>query len=398
MSPIEKRIVAMKKHISFLSLLVFAISTVALDYAGLHDKLIRFYGYQRSGLKNGASGNLNGQNVHGGDNLDGSPLDGGWNDAGDYIKFGMPLSYVVYCLLKGYDIFPSSYADNYKADNSIGADGIPDILNQVKYATDYIQKAVISDRLIVLDVGLAAEEHRSMDVVNTQGRSATQIVKCDGGDIPAVYAADLALMSVLYKKYDAAYSTQCLEKAKTAFAFAKSSIDAKKLYCTPQLKDGAALYDYYDAKDGKGKITRIDDKMAAAGVELYRATNDGDPIYKTWAKKTITPYYNCLTYSFVGPLASFEVWRQGLGEPTSVTDNSGFVGSKIQKSGFFTGVYQNSGWGTARDVGTAAFVYALAYVVTSSQNERDTLLNRAKNHVAWVTGDFGQTKRIYVVK
>jgi endoglucanase len=388
----------MKSHICILLMLLSVFSLSAQDYASLHDKLIRFYGYQRSGLKSGSSGNLNGQNIHGGDNYKNNPLDGGWNDAGDYIKFGMPLSYVVYCLLKGYDIFPSAYADSYKADNSAGADGIPDILNQVKYATDYIQKAVIDANTIVLDVGLAQEEHQSMGVVNPDGRSESKILLCDGGDIPAVYAADLALMSVLYKKFDTAYSTQCLAKAKVAFAFAKSHIDSKKLYCTPQLKNGTALYDYYDAGDGKGKITRIDDKMVAAGIELFRATNDGDPIYKTWAKKSMPPYFNCLTYSFIGPLASFEVWRQGLGDPTSVMDNAGFVGTKIQPTGFFTGVYQNSGWGTARDVGTAAFVFSLAYVVTSTQNQRDTLLNRAKNHVQWVIGNFGKTKRNYVVK
>jgi hypothetical protein len=373
------------------------VSLSAQDYASLHDKLIRFYGYQRSGLKSGTSGNLNNQNVHQGDNYTGKQLDGGWNDAGDYIKFGMPLSYVVYCLLKGYDIFPSSYTDTYKADNGSGSDGIPDILNQVKYATDYIMKAIIDDKTIVLDVGTAQQEHQTMGVYAPDGRSGDQIHLCNGGDVPAVYAADLALMAVLYKKFDAAYATQCSTKAIVAFNFAKNKIDSKNLYCTAQLKDGKALYDYYDANDGKGKWVRIDDKMVAAGIELYRATNDGNPVYKTWAKKPITPYFNCLCYSFVGPLCSFEVWRQGLGDATSVGDNVGFVGTKIQTSGFFTGVYKNAGWGTARDIGNAAFVNALAYIVTPTQAQRDTLLNRTKNHVAWVTGNFGQTKRCYVI-
>ena len=63
----------------------------------------------------------------------------------------MPLGYTVYCLLKGYDVFPSAYSDNYSWDYG-AKDGIPDILNEVKYATDYINKAVISKDQIVLDV------------------------------------------------------------------------------------------------------------------------------------------------------------------------------------------------------------------------------------------------------
>ena len=59
-----------------------------------------------------------------------------------------------------------------------------DILNEVKYATDYINKAVISKDQIVLDVGKADEEHRTWGVVNGNGRSGDKIVLCSGADIP----------------------------------------------------------------------------------------------------------------------------------------------------------------------------------------------------------------------
>src|SRR5690554_783502 len=78
--------------------------------------------------------------------------------AGMYIKLGMPLSYTVYCLLKGYDIWPSSYEDNYSMSYD-SADGIPDILNEVKFATDYLMKAVINENTVILDVGNGADEH-----------------------------------------------------------------------------------------------------------------------------------------------------------------------------------------------------------------------------------------------
>jgi len=379
----------MKKFLICLTVLMATLSVSAQNLTTLHDLVIKFYGYQRAGLKSGTSGNLNGMNEHKGDNYNGSALDGGWYDAGDYIKFGMPLGYAVYCLLKGYDIFPSAYADTYKADNSSGTDGIPDVLNQVKYATDYLMKAVINENTIILDVGVASEEHATWGVVNGAGRDASKCMTCSGADIPATYAACLALMSTVYRKYDAKYADECLAKAIVAFKFAKKKVDAggdNNLYSKAQQKAGAYLYFYYDPKDGKGLQQQIGDKMAAAGVELYRASGDADPIYKTWAKRSIAEMYNCMSYSFIGPLASFEVWRQGLGGASSVFENVGFVEKMVQTTGPFSGVYKNSGWGTARDVGTAAFVYALGYVTTSTETKRADYLKRAKDHIAWVSG------------
>ena len=361
------------------------------NYRQLHDMLIKFYGYQRAGLKSGSANNLNSgftNASHSGDNYNGTALDGGWYDAGDYIKFGMPLAYAVYCLLKGYDVFPSAYSDNYSWDYK-AKDGIPDILNEVKFATDYINKAVINTSTIILDVGKADEEHRTWGVVNAGGRSGDKIVLCSGADIPLTYAACLALMSTLYRKHDAAYADTCLENAKIAFAFGKKKVEEKNFYCTPQKKDGAALY-FYEDNNGI-----IEDRMVAAGVELYRATKDGNPDYKEYARKSIKEYYNCMGYPFIGPLASFEAWRQGLSDAASLIANTGFMEGKVKTSGVFADIYQNSGWGTAREAGSAAFEFALAYVTTANTTMREKYLKRAKDHVDWVAGYKGA--RSYVV-
>jgi hypothetical protein len=397
----RKRKKKMKKRIFVILAFFMSVSTFAQtsqNYKDMHDALIRFYGYQRSGLKSGTTGNLNNLTIHQGDSYKGHQLDGGWNDAGDYIKFGMPLASTVYCLLKGYDIFPSAYSDNYKADNSSGANSIPDVLDQVKFATDYIMKAVIDESTIILDCGMASE-HATMDATppNAAGRGDGDMVLCDGADVPAVYAAGLACMAVVYKKFDSTYSAQCIAKAVQAYNFSKNKIGQNKLFCTPQ-KDHAngdkPLYDYYS--DAKGKKMVIEDKMGAAGVELYRATNN--PIYKTWAKTPIPDYYNNMGYCYIGPLTSIEQWRQNLGNTSSILANASFCSKMMQTTGLFTGIYKNSSWGTARDAGAAAFGFALNYIVSSTQSQRDTLLQRVKNHVGWVTGYYGATKKqSYVV-
>ena len=383
----------MKKIFSMSIILLFAMQVFAQnrDYNTLHNLLIKFYGYQRSGLASGSCYNLNSNftsAAYGGDNYNGNPLDGGWYDAGDYIKFGMNLSYSVYCLLKGYDVFPGAYGDNYSWSYG-AADQVPDILNEVKFATDYMMKAVINENTVVLDVGNANAEHSSWSVPSGGGRSGGQIYLCTGADIPATYAACLACMSTLYRKYDAAYADKCLEKAKVAFTFAKNKIAGNNLYCQPQ----GTFYDY--TKNASGVYQRqINDRMVAAGVELYRASNAAkvtpDPLYKTWAQKSITDMYNCIGYAYIGPLASFEVWRQGLAPaPGTLLSNVSFIETRVQSTGTFANVYQNSGWGTARDVGTAAFEYALACVATTDDGLRTTYKNRAAYHVDWVAGYVG---------
>lgn len=371
----------MKKIAAIAIALLMSMQLFAYtDYTGLQKLVLKFYSYQRAGLATGSANNANPgftDASHKGDSYNGSPLDGGWYDAGDYIKFGMNMSYSVYCLLKGYDVFPSGYSP---------ATGIPDVLTEAKFATDYFMKAVIDENTVVLDVGLAQEEHATWGVVNASGRTGSKILLCSGADIPATYAACLALMGTLYKKYDAAYADKCIAKAKVAFSFAKKKYDAgqSNWYSTAQLKSGAALYDY---SKNNGVYTRqINDRIVAAGVELYRATNGADPMYKTWAQKTIGDNFNCMGYAFIGPLAAFEVWRQGLGGAGSLASNVSFVESKVKTTGFYNKVYQNSDWGTARDIGTAAFEYGLAYVITGDQTARDLYLKRVKDHIDWITG------------
>jgi len=384
----------MKKFFSISLVLITAFQAFSQDYQSLHNLLIKFYGYQRAGLKSGDCYNLNPgfqAGYHKNDNYNGKQLDGGWYDAGDYIKFGMNLGYAVYCLLKGYDMFPNAYDDKYKWDHSSGADNIPDILNQVKYATDYLIKAVIDENTIVLDVGIAQEEHQGLDapIPNSSGRSGNQIRLCSGADIPLTYAACLALMSTLYRQFDASYADQCLEKAKVAFKFGKKKCDQggdKNLFCTPQLKNNEPLYDYPKDEETHEYILRsVNDRMVAAGVELYRATNDEDPVYKQYAQKTIVGVTNCMGYSSIGPLASFETWRQGLTTSAgALANNVGFLETKIKTDGKFKGVYQNSGWGTARDIGTAAFEFAMAYITSSTDNARTKYLDLVKKHISWV--------------
>ena len=262
--------------------------------------LIQFYGYQRAGDKT-----IDNKNPfykaspypHSADDQSGKDLSSGWYDAGDFVKFGLPFSFSVYCLLKGYDVFPNGYDDITSWDYKGAPDGIPDILGEVKIATDYIQRAVVSASQIVVDVGNAGTDHRAIErsrLCQLLAHQPPHGLRHGGADIAGLYAASLALMANLYKKHDAAYAAACLAKAKEAFQFGVANA---KL--STQQNNG----EFY-------KTATFKDKMACAAVELYRAT--GEETYLTQAKAFqggVAQHYYVLGYANTGDISAFELKR-----------------------------------------------------------------------------------------
>ena len=192
------------KYLSRLFLLLSIITSVSFgvnaqssqyfekeDYQKALWMTTRFYGAQRSGhgpnwliatheptnVSGGLQGNL-GAFVKGKSfikDADGDyDLTGGWFDCGDHVKFGQTLFYSAYMLILGYSEFPEGYDDYYSFDYNgyIGADdyswegkkgkpnGIPDILDEVKYATDYFMKCIRDKSTFYYQVGNGDNDHR----------------------------------------------------------------------------------------------------------------------------------------------------------------------------------------------------------------------------------------------
>ncbi|MBD3345722.1 MAG: hypothetical protein GF401_11735 [Chitinivibrionales bacterium] len=367
----------MKKH-SLLQvfILVLVVTIGAADYGNLHNLLIKFYGYQRSGIQGNPHNPFYDRSPypHSGDNYNGTDLSGGWYDAGDYVKFGLTTGWSAYCLLKGYDVFPRGYDDNDSWDYSGNPDGIPDILGEVKFATDYLIKAVISENTIVTDVGNAFQDHQQW-VSGYQSTAARTVYTNTGADIAGLYAAALALMSNLYKEHDASYAQQCLDKAKSAFTF---GLRNNKL--SEQQRD-PTLGVFYENNTWK-------DKMACGAIELYRVTQD--EFYLDWAKvlqAEVPSHYYVMGTMNAGDLSAFELWRQGETGFTSswMTDVNlalNRVVTESNASDCIKGAFINSDWGVCRDAANAAFSAALAYMVKGDSRYKDF----AFQQLNWVAG------------
>ena len=173
----------------------------------------------------------------------GKDFSGGWFDCGDHVTFGQTFFFSAYMLAKAYDMFPTGFHDLYNGwdysdyvasgnwDMAGGTpDGIPDLLQELKYATDWIIKATPDGSTFYYQKGEGEKDHKlwvtagkMAKMPSDEGGDPRTIFKNpDDGVMASFAAAALAVMARIFKKYDPGYTDTCLEHAKFAYTYAQS--------------------------------------------------------------------------------------------------------------------------------------------------------------------------------
>ena len=234
------------------------------NYGEALQKSLLFYELQRSGdlpdkvrcnwrgdscLKDGADAGLD--------------LSGGWYDAGDNVKFNLPMSYTATMLAW------SIYEDK---DAYVESGQLEYALSNVKWANDYFIKCHPSDEVYYYQVGDGNQDHSwwgPCEVVDTRmNRPAYKVTKQNPGSaVCAETAASLAACSMIYKDVDKSYRDLCLKHAKSLYKFARD---------TKSDAGYTAANGFYNSWSG------YNDELAWSGVWLYMAT--GDDTYLNNAK------------------------------------------------------------------------------------------------------------------
>ncbi len=65
---------------------------------------------------------------------------GGWHDAGDYLQYTTTSANAIYQMLLAYQSNPESFGDEYGANGLKGANGIPDIVDEIKWGLDWLDR------------------------------------------------------------------------------------------------------------------------------------------------------------------------------------------------------------------------------------------------------------------
>lgn len=293
-------------------------------------------------------------------------LSGGWVDCGDHVKFGQTMFYAAYMLSIGYSEFPQGYDDyytwNYEGYQSSGdftwegakgiPNGIPDILDELKYQTDFFIKCARNSTTFYSQVGDGGPDH--LNWVTSVAMAA--LPKNQGGQndgsrnfvknpndcvMPALCAATLASMSRLYKKFDPEYAALCLQHAEYAYDYAES-------------KKGNTV-----GADGGFYPPNSDweDDFAIMYAEMYRAT--GNNSYKAEAltySSLIRNHNWTICYNNCDDLAAYLLAKLGSSEAKLLLDE--MVAMYQGNSSNY--VYQTGpAWGVLRYVAGQAFVTGL---------------------------------------
>lgn len=314
-------------------------------------------------------------------------LTGGWFDCGDFVLFGQTFYYSAYMLILGYSEFPEGYEDYYSFDYngyvSSGdyswegkkgvPNGIPDILDEVKYATDFIMKAVRDNKTFYYQKGDGDLDHK----VWCTSPVKSALPKNQGGDadgsrpvlsasgnattMASLAGATLAAMARLYKPFDPEYADKCLKKAIVAFEYVNNTS-----------KGHTASAPFY------GGAVNYVPGMVLLNAELYRTTGDEKYIkeaekYCTWMDKKADYNYNyTLCYEHVEDLAAYLMAT--LGDASSYGNKAkevfSFYADEMYKptSGYILNKQSVDGWGAMRYLANQAFTLGL-FAKMSGQKE-----------------------------
>ncbi|GMP53889.1 hypothetical protein CsSME_00019214 [Camellia sinensis var. sinensis] len=203
-------------HKTILLLTIYAIfsSARAFDYAEALSKSLLYFEAQRSGRL------PYNQRVtwrdHSGltDGLEqGVDLVGGYYDAGDHVKFGLPMAFTVTML---------SWSVIEYGDLIAAAGELEHALEAIKWGTDYFIKAHTSPNVLWAEVGDGDTDHycwqRPEDM--TTSRQAYKIDEENpGSDLAGETAAAMAAASIVFKKINPHYSHLLLHHAQQLFEF-----------------------------------------------------------------------------------------------------------------------------------------------------------------------------------
>ncbi len=304
----------------------------------------------------------------------GRDLSKGWFDAGDHVKFNLPMSYSATMLNWGIIEFKNAY---------VKANALAYAKDQVKYALDYFINAYnegndlnsAADDKVYYQVGNPGADHAFWgppELMTMERPTYTCDANNKCSEVSAGMAAALASGSIVFKD-DAEYSALLLQKAKHIYRFAKEY----------QGNNGyTAANGFYNSYSG------YYDELSWAAVWLYLATNDSS--YLNDAKNFVTKAQSAIYWAqnwdnvsigtnlLLAKITNDETYKKAM------RDHLNYWLNNIKKTP--GGLRFLNQWGSLRYASTTAFI-ALVYSKELNPALKDSYIEFAKSQIDYILGD-----------
>ncbi len=349
------------------------------NYGEALQKALLFYELQRSGDLpeetrcnwRGDSGLADGADV-------GLDLTGGLYDAGDHVKFNLPMSYTASTLAW------SLYENRESYEESGQLVYMEDTL---RWINDYLIKCHPEENIFYYQVGNGSTDHSwwgPAEVMQMERPSYKVDTQNPGSTVSAEAAASLASCAVVFKDTDEEYSELCLEHAKQLYEFATE---------TQSDAGYTAANGFYTSHSG------FYDEFVWAAAWLYLATED--EAYLTDAKEYFILaesdyiWAHCWDDVSVGAATILAIETQDEIYIQHVENNLDFwtTGVNGQRVTYTPqGLAWLDSWGSLRYATTEAFV-ALVYSKSDvcPQDKKDTYFDFALSQINYALGDTGRS-------
>lgn len=379
----------MRKILSYLltvsiltSFLVPAISSSAagsFDYATVFKYSILFYDANKCG-KDVAVDNYFSEwrgacHIEDGKDV-GVDLTGGFHDAGDHVKFGLPQGYSAAIL--GWSLY--EYRDVFDSTGNTTK-----MLSTLKYFTDYFLKSHPDANTFYYQCGEGEEDHKYWDAPEKQTYDRPTYYVADArhpaSDVLGMTSAALTIMYLNYKDIDSQYADKCLKTAKELYVMGTSN---------PGYGGGQSFY----------MSSSFYDDLAFAAAWLYQVTGDekyledSEKFIKNRNKKQEDPLQHKWTICWDDMyLAVFVKLSEFTGNQTykdAVQYNLNYWKNDIRTSP--GGMKYLDNWGALRYSSAASLLAMLYY----KQTKDESLKTFAKSQIDYILGD-NPEKMSYVI-
>jgi hypothetical protein len=216
---------------------------------------------------------------------------GGHYDAGDYIKFTLTISSMVWHLLRAYEENPNMFEKVHSTSD------LTDILDEAKYGLDYLLKTFPDENTFIIQTGAGEDHNEGWRLAENDALDGKRPAFCalSRAHMGAAAAA-LALGAVIFKEHNAQAALSYEKQAIAIYARAKKDDTQASAFERDATNDF-----YYDRTDK--------DNMALAAAELFLLTKNKS--YMEDAKEYAPPPAGSVSWGTLNGYANFRLARQG---------------------------------------------------------------------------------------